>query len=161
MSEDTQDLAPMLERRRVEAEILGHVYAVLKQEQGAPAAARVISEAVRRSSIAQGQAMAAAQGATSLQSFVDLQPAWTRGGALEVVVRETSGDAFAFDVVRCRYQEMYRDMGLGEIGHLLSCQRDGHFCEGFDPKLKLTRTQTLAEGASHCDFRYRYEKGDD
>ena len=159
MGEGRDDIAPMLERRRVEAEILGHVYAALKETQGAEIAAGVVAEAVRRSSIAQGQAMAAAQGGdTSLQSFVDLQPAWTRGGALETVARETTADRFSFDVVRCRYAEMYREMGLGEIGHLLSCQRDETFCQGYDPKLKLTRTQTLMQGADHCDFRYRYEK---
>ncbi|MFX8852579.1 L-2-amino-thiazoline-4-carboxylic acid hydrolase, partial [Acinetobacter baumannii] len=64
---------------------------------------------------------------------------------------------FDFNVVRCRYAEMYRQMGLGEIGPLLSCNRDGAFCDGYDPKLKLTRSQTIMEGASHCDFRYRYE----
>ena len=58
-----------------------------------------------------------------------------------------------------RYAEMYRSMGLGEIGHLLSCQRDGSFCEGYDPKLKFARTQTLMQGASHCDFHYVYETG--
>lgn len=152
-----EELAPMLERRRIEAEILGHVYAVLKETQGRDAAAKVVAEAVRRSSIAQGRAMAAAQGgATGLQSFVDLQPQWTRGGALEVNVRETGDDTFAFDVTRCRYAEMYRAMGLGEIGHLLSCQRDATFCEGYDPKLKMTRTQTIMQGADRCDFRYRY-----
>ena len=82
---------------------------------------------------------------------------WTRGGTLDVVVREKSADSFAFDVVRCRYAEMYRDMGLGEIGHLLSCQRDGTFCEGYDKNLKLKRTQTIMQGASHCDFRYESE----
>jgi len=103
--------------------------------------------------------MAAAQGgATSLQSFVDLQPQWTRGGALEVSLREAGEDRFAFDVTRCRYAEMYRAMGLGEIGHLLSCQRDATFCEGYDPKLKMTRTQTIMQGADRCDFRYRYER---
>ena len=35
---------------------------------------------------------------------------------------------------------------------------DGAFCEGYDPRLKLERTQTIMQGASHCDFRYRYEK---
>jgi hypothetical protein len=55
---------------------------------------------------------------------------------------------------------MYKDMGLGEIGHLLSCQRDGTFCQGYDERLELTRTQTIMQGASHCDFRYRWrEKG--
>jgi hypothetical protein len=52
---------------------------------------------------------------------------------------------------------MYREMGLSEIGHLLSCNRDGSFCEGYDDRIKLTRTQTIMQGASHCDFRYRIE----
>ena len=64
---------------------------------------------------------------------------------------------YDFNVVRCRYSEMYRAMGLAELGAVLSCNRDGAFCEGYDPRLKLTRTQTLMEGATHCDFRYRME----
>jgi hypothetical protein len=158
MSEETPALAPMLERRRIEAEILKHVYDTLKESQGPEAAARVIAESVRRSSIDQGRAMAAlSSGKTSLKTFEDLQPAWTTGGTLEVEVREKTEDTFAFDVVRCRYAEMYRDMGLDEIGHLLSCQRDGTFCEGYDPRLKLARTQTIMQGAVFCDFRYHYE----
>ena len=51
--------------------------------------------------------------------------------------------------------ETYRAMGLGEIGDILSCNRDGAFCEGSDPRIALTRTQTIMSGASHCDFRYR------
>ena len=64
---------------------------------------------------------------------------------------------FHFNVVRCRYSEMYRELGLAELGAVLSCNRDGAFCEGYDPKLKLERTQTLMGGASHCDFRYTRE----
>ena len=60
-----------------------------------------------------------------------------------------------FNVRRCRYAETYRAMGLGDIGDILSCNRDGAFCEGYDPRIKLTRTQTIMGGASHCDFRYR------
>ena len=47
-------------------------------------------------------------------------------------------------------------MGLAELGAVLSCNHDGSFCEGYDAKLKLTRTQTIMGGASHCDFRYTY-----
>ncbi len=154
----TDDLAPMLERRRIEAEILAHVYATVKEARGVDEARRVVAESVRRSAIAQGRAMAAAQGGTpGLAGFEAIQPLWTRGGALEVEVRENNAEVFAFDVTRCRYAEMYRDMGLAEIGPLLSCQRDGAFCEGFDPRIKLTRTQTIMQGASHCDFRYESE----
>ncbi len=49
-------------------------------------------------------------------------------------------------------------MGLAEIGHILSCGRDGTFCTGYNPKISLERTQTIMQGASHCDFRYRWEE---
>ena len=151
----TDEIAPMLERRRIEAEILGEVYETVKATHGVAEARRVVSESVRRSAIAQGKTMAAAQGgAPGLKGFEAIQPLWTRGGTLEVEVREKGDKVFAFDVTRCRYAEMYREMGLAEIGPLLSCQRDGSFCEGYDPSIKLTRTQTIMQGASHCDFRY-------
>jgi hypothetical protein len=150
----------MLARRRIEAEILGHVYEVLEASQGREAAMQVIGDAVRRSSIEQARRFAAeSPGGTSLASFVELSRLWEREDALKIEVREKTDASYAFDVVRCRYAEMYREMGLGEIGHLLSCQRDGTFCEGYDPKLKFRRTQTIMQGASHCDFRYTYEQG--
>lgn len=152
----------MLAKRRIEAEILGHVYEVLKASQGQAAAMQVIGDAVRRSSVAQAQQFAAAaEGGTSLQSFISLSGLWQAEDALKIEVREQTDQTYAFDVVRCRYAEMYRDMGLGEIGHLLSCQRDGTFCEGYDPKLKFTRTQTIMQGAGHCDFRYTYDPAQD
>ena len=39
-----------------------------------------------------------------------------------------------------------------------NCQRDGTFCEGYDKRLTLRRTQTIMQGASHCDFDYTYDK---
>jgi hypothetical protein len=97
-------------------------------------------------------------GQTSLQTFIDRQELWIRGGALEREVLEQSDTKYRFNVTRCKYAEMYRAMGLGEIGHLLSCQRDGTFCEGYDKRLRLKRTQTIMQGASHCDFDYTYDK---
>jgi len=149
----------MLEKRKIEAEILKEVYETLKASHGEEVARRTIAESVRRSAIAQAQAFAAAApGGTSLKAFQDVMPLWTKGGALEIEVKEQTEKTFAFNVTRCRYAETYKAMGLGEIGHLLSCNRDGAFCEGYDPKLKLERTQTIMQGASHCNFRYRYEE---
>jgi hypothetical protein len=62
-------------------------------------------------------------------------------GALEVEVLEASDTKFDFNMTRCRYDEMYKDMGLGRIGHLLSCNRDGTFCEGYDPNISLRRAR--------------------
>jgi hypothetical protein len=153
------DLAPMLEKRRIEAAILKHVYDTLKQSHGEMVARRTVADAVRSSSIEQAQEFAAlVDGKTSLQTFVDRQELWARNGTLEREVIEQSDTRYRYNVTRCRYAEMYRDMGLGEIGHLLSCQRDGTFCEGYDKRLTLKRTQTIMQGASHCDFDYTYEK---
>lgn len=147
----------MLEKRRIEAEILKHVYETLKASQGPEVAKKTIAESVRRSAIEQAERFSKEQGGEkTLQSFVDLMPLWTKDDALEIQIVHRDANAFDFNVTRCRYSEMYKAMGLGDIGHLISCQRDGAFCDGYDPKLKLTRTQTIMQGASHCDFRYRH-----
>ncbi len=157
MSEQ-QQLA-MLERRRIEAAILKHVYDALKASHGKAVAESTLASAVRASAMAQAREMAArVDGDTSLKTFIDRQELWLRGGALERDVIEQSESRYRFNVTRCKYAEMYRDMGLGEIGHLLSCQRDGTFCEGYDKRLSLQRTQTIMQGASHCDFDYSYDK---
>ncbi len=149
----------MLERRRIEAAILKHVYDALVASHGVELAKRTLAEAVRRSAIEQaGQMAAAVGGSTSLKTFIDRQELWTRGGALETEVVEKSDTRYRYNVTRCRYAEMYRAMGLGEIGHLLSCQRDATFCEGYDKRLALKRTQTIMQGASHCDFDYTFDK---
>jgi hypothetical protein len=149
----------MLEKRRIEAAILKHVYDALKASHGAEVASRTIADAVRQSAIAQAAEMAAQVGGkTSLKTFIDRQEVWTRGGALERDVIEESPTRYRFNVTRCKYAEMYRDMGLGEIGHLLSCQRDGTFCEGYDKRINFKRSQTMMQGASHCDFEYTFEE---
>jgi hypothetical protein len=148
----------MLEKRKIEAEILKEVYETLKASHGEAVAKATIAESVRRSAIEQArQFAAAAPGGPSLKAFQDVMPLWTKGGALEIDVQEKTDTSFVFNVVRCRYAETYKAMGLGEIGHLLSCNRDGAFCEGYDPRLKLERSQTIMQGASHCDFKYKYE----
>jgi hypothetical protein len=152
---------PIIERRRIEAELIKELYDTLVARFGVETARAVVAETVRRSSITQARQFAAeARGGTSLDSFVDIQRHWTAEDALAIDVVRRDETHFDFNVTRCRYAEMYRDMGLAEIGPLLSCNRDGAFCDGYDPRLKLTRTQTIMQGASHCDFRYRYEDGE-
>jgi hypothetical protein len=157
-AESTEPI-PMLDQRRIEASILKHVYDSLKASHGEALARQTLIDAVRRSAIAQGAEMAAKVGGrTSMRTFVERQALWKAGGALAIDVKEQTDTSYVFNVTRCRYAEMYRDMGLGEIGHLLSCQRDATFCEGYDKRLRLTRTQTIMQGASHCDFNYKLEK---
>lgn len=146
----------ILERRRIEAEIIKPVYDELVARFGAEEAKSVIGKAVRENSIRQAASFRAELGEHSgLEGFHSTLHLWTMNGALEIEVLEQSAERLDYNVHRCRYAEMYREIGLAEIGHLLSCQRDSVFCKGIDPRIELERTQTIMDGASHCDFRYR------
>ena len=150
---------PIIERRRIEAQILKNVHDVIEARQGQAEADAIIGEAVTQSAIQQGKEFAARlDHAPDLQDFADILPNWTKGGSLEIETLHASAERLDFNVTRCRYAEMYREMGLADLGAVLSCNRDGAFCEGYDPKLKLERTQTIMGGATHCDFRYRMEE---
>jgi hypothetical protein len=83
---------------------------------------------------------------------------YAQDGALDYHVGEQSQDAFALDVTRCRYAEFYKELGAPELGFLLVCTADFAVAEGFGPDVRLTRTQTIMQGATHCDFRYRRVK---
>jgi len=147
----------ILARRRIEAAVIAPIYDEMRSALGEAKAREILGVAIRRAAVAAGAEMAQrTPGGADLESFKPLfLSLWTKDDALEVEVVDDRPGVFDFNVTRCRYAETYRAMGLGAIGDLLSCNRDGAFCEGYDPRVKLTRTQTIMKGASHCNFRYR------
>ena len=146
----------ILARRRIEAAIIAPIYDEMRQAIGEEKARDILRRAIRRAAIEAGAEMASrAPGEADLESFKAILPLWTKDDALTIEVLVDAPGVLDFNVKRCRYAETYRAMGLGDIGDILSCNRDGAFCEGYDPRIKLTRTQTIMGGASHCDFRYR------
>ena len=145
----------ILEQRRVEAGVIKPIYEEMKAVLGVEVAQRILGSAIKKAAIAFGEELR--DGPTSLATFADLLPRWTKGDALQIKVINQTEAELDYNVTRCRYAEMYHEMGLSEIGHLLSCNRDGSFCEGYDPRITLERTQTIMQGATHCDFRYRFK----
>ena len=152
---------PTLTKRRLQAQVIGPIFAEMAAELGEDKAAEVLERAIRKAAIAEGRAFAAKApgGKTSMADFVKLYELWTADGALEIEVLKADAETFDFNVTRCKYAETYLEMGLRKIGPILSCARDGTFCEGYDPNITLERKQTIMEGAKCCTFRYRYNKG--
>ena len=149
----TQTIGVLL-RRETEARILAPVIEALGAEFGRERVVEIVRDVIIGLAREQGAALAAEHGDGAV-AFLETLQFWTRGGALEIELLGQGPERFDFDVTRCRYAEMYREMGLGGIGHLLSCGRDGAFVEGYDPEMKLERDQTIMSGASCCTFRYR------
>ena len=76
------------------------------------------------------------------------------GDALDYEVIKQASNAFEVNVTGCRYAKFYNEIGAPELGFLLTCSADFSMTEGFGTDVQLTRTQTIMQGASHCDFRY-------
>jgi hypothetical protein len=157
MEDHLNEAIGVLTRREVEARLVAPLIEALGTEFGRDKVLRVIRNAVVEIARRQGADLSRAMGGNSLQHFRDSLVHWSRDDAMSTEVIEESGQAFAFNVTRCRYAEMYRDLGTPLLGPILSCSRDFALIEGFNPRIRLTRTQTLMEGAPFCDFRYRLE----
>ena len=151
---DTLNDIGVLKRREIEARIVAPLIERFAEEFGEDRVVELARETVVDVARGQGAALADAMGGNDLEKFAASMENWTKGGALEIEVREQSETTFAFDVVRCQYAEMYRSLDIPELGALLSCNRDGTMVEGFNPDIKFERNQTIMGGASHCDFRY-------
>ncbi|MDG1087572.1 MAG: L-2-amino-thiazoline-4-carboxylic acid hydrolase [Acidimicrobiales bacterium] len=151
---DTLNDVGVLNRREIEARILAPIIDRLGDEFGQERVRDLAAEVIIDVAKSQGAAMAEMLGGNDLSVFADSLEAWTRGGALEIEVVEQTDTTFAFNVTRCKYAEMYRDLGDADLGARMSCNRDGTMVEGFNPDITFTRTQTIMSGASHCDFVY-------
>jgi hypothetical protein len=149
------DDVPLLVRREIEARILSEFVNDLSETIDRETVVETLSQTIRRVARQQGQALAESCGGDhDLPTFKQVTDKWREGGALELTVLQSSDDYLSFDVTRCRYAEMYHRLGIPELGRVLSCDRDFTASEGFNPNLKLTRTQTIMDGGPHCDFRY-------
>jgi hypothetical protein len=147
----------VLKRREIEARILLPVIEALGAEFGRERVLEIVRRTIIGIARQQGAALAEQMNGSGLTEFRDSLAVWTQDRALELDVLEQSEQRLAFNVTRCRYAEMYRALGIPELGALLSCNRDFALIEGFNPDVTLTRTQTIMGGASFCDFRYERE----
>ncbi len=145
----------LIEQREIEAQIVGPLIRAFAAELGTDRTLAIVRQVIGELARESGAELARALGECTLEAFARSLDRWRQNGALEIELLEQSPQRLDFNVTRCRYAEMYRALGLGDLGASLSCQRDYTLAQGFNPKIQLTRTQTIMEGAPYCDFRFR------
>jgi predicted ArsR family transcriptional regulator len=150
---------PVIEQAKIQAQVLVPLIQTLQAELGEARANALVRRALADHYRRLGEQWRRSKGGTDLgETMASAFAAFAAGDALDTQVREQSPDAFALDVTRCRYAEFYKALGVPELGFLLVCTADFPFAEGLGPDIQLTRTQTIMQGATHCDFRYTREK---
>ena len=97
---------PVLIKRRLQAEVIGPIYAEMVAALGEEKASEILDAAIRKASIAEGAAFARRYpgGKPTMADFVKLFELWTAGGALEIdVLVQLRSDAFE-DVTRFAFE---------------------------------------------------------
>ena len=143
-----------LERRRIEAGVLIPMLQAFQRAVGKERANEIAREVIAELARQDGERWAQHYG-DDLPAMQKVSGVWSAGGSLEIEPLEQSPGKLDFNVTRCRYAELYQELGLPELGYLFHCSRDFAMVEGFSRSIDLKRTQTIMQGAQHCDFRFR------
>ncbi|MEB2285231.1 MAG: hypothetical protein B6D46_07505 [Polyangiaceae bacterium UTPRO1] len=146
-----------LERVKIQSEILLPFFRRVRQELGAARADELLRAAVQE--FAAGLAAAAAENApgSSLDKLRSLLPMFAAGEALDMEPLVDDARELSLDVRGCRYAEHFRALGEPEFGAMVTCELDPILTRALGADLTLERTQTIMQGGSHCDFRWRLE----
>lgn len=73
-------------------------------------------------------------------------------------VEQKTPEFLKLRVTWCLFAETMRKQDATDIGLAFYCAYDYGFCEGLNPKIQFTRTQTLMEGHAHCDHKYVFRQ---
>src|SRR2546423_1634802 len=148
---------PLIEQVKIQAQVLVPLVKALQTELGEERANAIVRKALADLYRTYGEKWWRSQGARNPEEkLASAFEMFAAGDALEYEVVKKTPDAFELNVTECRYAKFYNEIGAPELGFLLTCSADSDFfhAEGFGAGVQLTVTQTIMQGASHCDFRY-------
>jgi fumarate reductase iron-sulfur subunit len=143
----------ILTRREIEARIAAPLIKAFVNEFGKERTLKIAESVIRSLAEESGAQLAKVVGGNTIEHFAKTMPLWSKNDALQFDILEQSDKKFSMNVTKCRYAEMYKELGIQDLGYTLSCARDFAMVEGFNPKIELKRKQTIMEGADYCDFR--------
>jgi hypothetical protein len=146
----------IIQQAKIQAQVLVPLVKAMQSELGEERANALVRSALADTYRRYGEEFLRAKNEKNVGKIMaSAFASYARDDALDYAIIEQSEDAFGFDVTGCRYAEFYKELGEPELGFLLVCSADFDTAEGFGRDIQLTRTQTIMQGASHCDFRYK------
>ena len=152
---------PLIEQVKIQAQVLVPLVKALQAELGEERANAIVRKALGDLYRTYGEKWWRTQGARNLgEKVASAFEMFAAGDALEYKVVKKTPDVLELNVTECRYAEFYKRIGAPELGFLLTCSADFSHAEGFGANVRLTRTQTIMQGARYCDFRYALKKNE-
>ena len=113
----------------------------------------VVARAFEKVQIRAGRELAEELGSNTLDALAE----HLRGQAAEneyLEVLEVTDQRVALKITRCRAWEAFQHLGAPELCPLY-CDSDHAYIQAFSPRMRLVRTQTIAEGDDCCDHVWK------
>jgi len=149
---------PLIEQVKAQAHVLVPLIKALRAELGEEKANAIVRKALGAHFRKLGETSWQRMSSDGFEAKFDKTwKSFAAGDALNYKVLRKTPDAYELDVTECQYAKFYKEIGEPELGFLLVCSADFDLARGYGG-VELKRTQTIMQGASHCDFRYRMER---
>jgi hypothetical protein len=146
---------PLIEQVKIQAQVLVPLVKALQAELGEERANDIVRRALGDLYRKLGERWWRTRGGRNLgEQMATAFDEFAAGDGLDHEVLTQTPSAFEVNVTGCRYAKFYQALGAPELGFLLICSSDLAMAEGFGTDVQLTRTQTIMQGATHCDFRF-------
>ena len=150
---------PLVEQVKIQAQVLVPLVKALQAELGEERANIIIRKSLGEHFRKYGREWWQTLGQGTLGEKMDTaMQAFSSGGALDYEVLTKTPEAYEVNITGCRYAQFYKELGEPDLGFLFVCSQDFPMTEGFSADIELTRTQTIMQGATHCDFRFRLKR---
>jgi hypothetical protein len=145
---------PVIQQAKIQAQVLVPLVKALQPELGEERPNALVRRTLGDIYCRYGEEFCRTKNEKNLGNVIaSALSTFAREDALDYRVREQSQDAYEIDVTRCRYAEFYKELGEPELGFLLVCSADFTMADGFGPDIKLSRTQTIMQGARACTHK--------
>lgn len=144
-----------IQKREIQAPIVKCLLEGFIKHFGEDEVNKVLNKLIEEDAKKSGEEMAKLFGGNSMKHLAEvIRKIWAEDNAMEMEFIEENDERLSFNVVKCLYAKTYESNNMKKLGVCLSCNRDKPFTKGFNSEFELIRTQTIMEGADHCDFRF-------
>ena len=145
---------------KIQSQILVPLVKALREEMGEEKANNFVKGVLGKLYREYGAAYWKEQQAGSPnEKVVSLWEMFAGDSALDYDVVENNEEKLDLNIRRCGYAEFFKELGEPDLGFLFCCSNDVPMTEGFGDGVKLEVKQTIMQGASHCEFRYKVNTG--
>ena len=142
---------PLIEQAKIQAQVLVPLVKALQAELGEERANALVRKALGdRSQVWRALVEEAGRARPWREDGLGLRG--LRGGGCARLRRAQEGRAvLRGERHRLSLRRVLQEVGAPELGFLLVCSSDFALAEGYSDPVHLDRTQTIMQGATHCD----------